>query len=429
MVGVHAPIALAMQASPTLATAHAAVTVVATIWVLASARTASPVVCVAAYVAGSEVLWRQTGAAIPWEASKYLLFVIFLVGFVRFVGRLERGAIVALFVAMLLPASVIPIAKLGVQGALDPLAFNLAGLFALAMGVLFLSRIAAPWSSVGLVAWAFVAPVVAVAANSAMAVRGLGAADFFNDSNFRASGGFGPNQVSATLGCGALLLILVAVREPRASLRIAAVVLTLWFTAQALLTFSRGGLLNLVVALLVATPFLLRRRETATRLPAILLVVALLGVLFILPRLDTMTGGALNTRFTDTRETDRRSDLIKADFKTFTEHPIMGVGVGQAEQYRLQRLVIASHTEYTRLLAEHGALGILALACLGNMVVAAFRRQRSSFGRAWSAALVAWTLTELWHASTRLAAVPLLFALATLTIVDDEPAPVTDGET
>ena len=86
--------------------------------------------------------------------------------------------------------------------------------------------------------------------------------------------------------------------------------------------------------------------------------------------------------------------------------------------------------EYTRLLAEHGLFGVLAMGCLLAMVWVGFRRQRQPFGQAWTAALVAWTALELSHSSTRLAAVAFTFALAQFAVIDRPSSPeatATDG--
>lgn len=416
-VGAHVILGLALRTSPTLATAHALATLLAVVWIILAAKTPGPIVAAAGYVTGAEVLWRETSASIPWEFSKYMLIAVCGAGIVKFVGRPSRSLPVWLFLAALTPAAVIPVLADGPLSALEPLAFNLAGLLALAVAVLFLSRLAGPWDALAPVVWAFVAPVVATATIATSSVRGLSASDFFNDSNFLASGGFGPNQVSALLGLGALLLILTAVRESRRSIRVIAIGMSLWFVVQAMLTFSRGGVLNVVVAMAFALPFLVARRDLAARM-AMLIIVGIVTALLLLPGLESLTGGNLGARFSDTRQADRRSALIAADFETFEEHPLLGVGVGQAENYRLDRLVIASHTEYTRLLAEHGLFGIIAIGCLVAMVAGDIRRQKTAFGYAWSVALVAWTATELWHASTRLAATPFAFALAAFTIIE-----------
>jgi O-antigen ligase len=49
------------------------------------------------------------------------------------------------------------------------------------------------------------------------------------------------------------------------------------------------------------------------------------------------------------------------------DHPFVGVGVGRAKEERIEATgdVVASHSEVSRLLAEHGMLGILSLLILG----------------------------------------------------------------
>jgi hypothetical protein len=51
----------------------------------------------------------------------------------------------------------------------------------------------------------------------------------------------------------------------------------------------------------------------------------------------------------------------------YVDHPIVGVGVGRAREERIEATgdVVASHSEVSRLLAEHGMLGVLSLLILG----------------------------------------------------------------
>lgn len=416
---IHAPLALVMSANPSIATVHALVTIGAALWLLVNAKSPLPVVSAACYIAGAEVLWRETGAAIPWETGKYMVLIMFLGCLLRFVGTLHNISVT--FLALLIPACVVPLVTEGLGGAREDIAFNLAGPVALGVGALVCSQLAATWRSLQSALWAFVAPVLGIAAIAANGVRSLGAADFFNDSNDAASGGFGPNQVSAVLGLAALFLIFLSLRDPRFSIQAFASALACLLVVQALLTFSRGGVLNLVVALVLAIPHFLIRRDTAGRILALLLMVALIGTYSVLPRLEQFTGGTLETRFTQTKQQESRVTLAKLDFRTFTLNPLLGVGVGQAPEFREDLKGLAAHTEYTRLLAEHGLLGVSALICLLLLSFQAYRRQPAMWGRAWTAALVAWTAIQMTHGATRLAAAPLAFSLAMIKVIDDKP--------
>lgn len=421
---VHVPLGLAMQANRGIATAQAAVTVILVICVLAAAKSPGPLLRVAGYVVGAEVLWRQTRAKVPWELGKYLLIVIFIVGIIRFVGRPQRAGLSILFLVALVPACAVPLVILGPLDGIEPVSFNVGGLIALGLGAMFVSHLAGPWSSMRPVLWCLAIPIAATAALGTEAARHLAASDFFSDSNFKATGGFGPNQVSAILGLGALCLVLLAIRESGFIRPCLAVLLAMWFLAQGGLTFSRGGMTNFAIAILVALPLLLRRRRTASRVLALVLVIGLVGALVIFPRLDRFTGGALQDRYSNQHEADIRAQLIRKEYQTFLDNIVLGIGAGQSEVIEINRKVYSSHTEYTRLLAEHGLLGVIAVFCMIGMAVQAYRRQQLAWGHAWTVAFTAWALADMSHAATRIAAPSFAFALAMFLFVrgnDEEP--------
>ena len=54
------------------------------------------------------------------------------------------------------------------------------------------------------------------------------------------------------------------------------------------------------------------------------------------------------------------------------------------------------------------------------MIVQAYRRQSIPWGRAWTIALATWTLVEMSHAATRIAAPSFVFALAMFTFVPED---------
>src|SRR5690606_38226942 len=120
-----------------------------------------------------------------------------------------------------------------------------------------------------------------------------------------------------------------------------------------------------------------------------LVVVALVGIV-LFARLDEFTGGALGSRFRDTDPTGR-DELAQEDVEVWLDHPVMGVGPGRAYAYRdvagpLEEA--AAHTEFTRLLAEHGVLGLLAIATLGAVAVRRFLATTTLWERAWVSGLI-----------------------------------------
>jgi O-antigen ligase len=86
----------------------------------------------------------------------------------------------------------------------------------------------------------------------------------------------------------------------------------------------------------------------------------------------------------------------------------------------------ASHTEYSRMLAEHGIFGAFSILCLIGLGYRAVRQARDTSSRAVATAMVIWVSLFLLVYGTRLAAPALVFGLAFVRKpqVSNEPAPL-----
>ncbi|MEM7288002.1 MAG: hypothetical protein AAF480_16745, partial [Actinomycetota bacterium] len=79
---------------------------------------------------------------------------------------------------------------------------------------------------------------------------------------------------------------------------------------------------------------------------------------------------------------------------------------------------------FTRLLAEHGLLGLVALGVLGIIAAQNLRGRVELWEQAWSLALMVWTAAAMTNAAMRIGAMSLAFALAAARAVAPErPAP------
>jgi len=413
--------------SPLLATLHAATTVVVVAWISLFSRRPDALVGAAAYVVGCEVLWRQTGASVPWQASVYLLVAIFGVGVIRFAARPShrlRAAVPIVYLALLVPGASATIGAVGLIGSQELLGFYLAGPVALALGVLLLRQHWVRWEALRPTLWLLVAPISATLGLATAGAIGLSAVDFVSDeSNIAASGGYGPNQVSAVVGLAAVVCAFLALKERSWLLRAFAASLAIWCLAQGALTFSRGGLINVLIAAAFALPHFLTRTKNIFGLVLVGVIVFVICGLVLLPRLQDLTGGSLERRITSTDGS--RLELAQIDADIFSANIATGVGVGLSEEERGQgKGLYAAHTEYTRLLAEHGLFGLGALACMVWMAATSYRRSHGLVARAWTAALLAWAAAEMTHSAMRLSVTPFVFALAALALVDpDQPPP------
>ena len=79
------------------------------------------------------------------------------------------------------------------------------------------------------------------------------------------------------------------------------------------------------------------------------------------------------------------------DLEIFSDHPALGVGPGiSTELHEEMGHGGASHTEFTRVLAEHGVIGVLSLIILGVIVVKTLLTARTPRARALVAAFLVW---------------------------------------
>ena len=103
-----------------------------------------------------------------------------------------------------------------------------------------------------------------------------------------------------------------------------------------------------------------------------------------------------------------RALLMEQELEMFTKHPLLGIGVGMTSSIRRQEFhfVASSHTEYTRLLAEHGLFGLIMIAILIWMPARQFIRT-SGINRIYLTIFSAYPLIIMFPASTR-TALPLL---------------------
>jgi O-antigen ligase len=423
----HLALALLLKAHPGLGTAYAVGTVAVVLGVAILSPWVDLIATAVGYLVGAELVWRMTSAKVPYELGKYGLVLAFGIGLLR-LGRLRRVSLPLAFFAVLVPSAVLTVEAVGIASSREAISFNLSGPLAIAVSMLFFSQLRATWLTLQPVLWAVIAPVATIAALALLGTIEAESVVFSGASNAVTSGGFGPNQVSAVLGLGALFAIVLSLRETRQAGRHLAVLIALWLLAQSALTFSRGGLVNVAVGLLLAALYSLRRPQQTSRLIGPLLVLVLLGGLVVYPRLVAFTGNEIEKRFTDL-SLDDRERIVRADLDAFLSHPLLGVGPGMANDYR--RLAdgrgVSAHTEFTRLPAEHGVAGLLALALLLAMVVRSYQAAPTPRSRAWVLLLAGWALTEMAHGAVRMAAIAYVLGLTACQLALDRASPVEKG--
>jgi hypothetical protein len=427
IAAAHLPVAFLVRQYPAAAGLHALLTVSLLFAAVALRRGAATVACLAAYTVGSEVLWRMAAAPAPWELAKYAVAVTLVWAAVMRDGRGTYRAPL-FYMLLLLPALWVTDGRTGWLEFRNAVSGSLSGPMCLAACCLYFRRASLDPMALRRLLACLCVPACAVALLCVAGLLGAEHVKFGRSSSLVASGGYGPNQVSAVLGLGSLAAFLLMLNPHGARLRVAALSVSLWLTGQCALAFSRGGVYSSVIAGGVACMALARWRTERGRV--VVGITAFVAVaLLMVPIMNRATNGRLVGRFMSLRPTGR-DQIVAGDMRLFLHHPVLGVGVGS--ERRRQMHAGSPQIEYTRMLGEHGLLGGLAVLVLAVMAWRGSLDPGPSYGSAVKLACLAWSLTYmLWYAM-RLAAPAFMFGLALCRMQFDEaeaPAAEREAET
>lgn len=420
---LHVFVAIAMKYVPGVATLHGLLVILACVAVGASGR-AQHVVSMAAYAAGCEVMWRSGDAAIPWESGKYLVMLVLGLSMLR--RAKPPAALPFLYLASIMVSMPLSLgAVAGLNHARKLILFNLSGPLAMFVVLWFVSGrrdwVVDRWK-IFVIA---LGPILGTAAVGTFRLARATSVQFKMASSSFAAGGFGANQVASILSLGILLLFIAVVVSRRAGqMRWLLAGLMAYLIGQTALTMSRSGLAMALGGAVILSLHYIRSRRNRTMLVFAAVMVFLLFNAVLLPFLQGFTGGVFLERFTDTGLSQR--DLImRTDIKMFLESPLLGVGPGVGAMRRLQMLGVpyASHTEFTRMLAEHGVLGLLGLAAMVAALYRVYRRIPDVESRGVAGALLTWALLFLSVNGFRLATPAFAVLLAACFLSQTESAP------
>lgn len=374
-----------------------------------------------AYIVGAEVLWRMAGVPTPWEFGKYASAIILVTAMYR-CRHFDIPKLPLLYLALLIPSCIMVLAQLSMNQVSSAISFNMSGPMLLMVSCWFFYKCKMSPSQFRRLLFAFILPLLSVALSALFYTVTAEDLSFDGESNFTTSGGFGPNQVSAMLGLGVFLSAAGFLLFKKWSVySIYFAVSALLFSALCVMTFSRGGMYNAVGGIAIMLIFGLRDVVAGLRRMAPAVILGALFLLLIYPVLDNFTGGALGERFEDTGTT-QRSEIATADLDIFMENPAFGIGVGAAYTERQRFLHKAmSHTEFSRMVSEHGGFGLGAMLVMIVMLVMNLTRPNSTPGKSFVAGMMAWACLFMMNSGMRLAAPSFIWGLGFVTIVSLQP--------
>ncbi|GGE10507.1 O-antigen ligase family protein [Psychroflexus salis] len=378
----------------------------------------------AAYIMAVEVFLRMTNGMVFYESGKYAVILFFLLGMYFHSFKLKGLPILIYFLA-LIPSIYFTYQSIHLEDSFRKFVlFNLSGPFSLVVTTLYCYDLKISLKRFLGILNIIVLPVITMTTYLFLYTPDLKAVIIGSQSNFAASGGFGPNQVSTTLGIGIFILLIRLIVPYRNQLvQLIMMLILAAISYRALATLSRGGV---VVAILMFVVFLVLYAFYAPAKSKLKLVPKLgllvLGAILVWSYTLVQTNNQLANRYTNKNArgiqkedaSAGRFDLIETEFNNFSENPIFGVGVGIGKYARLENEeAAASHNELTRMLSEHGSFGLVGILVL--LLIPAFRFLKNPQNLFMISLLIFWGAT-INHSAMRIAAPGFMYGFAMLNI-------------
>lgn len=379
----------------------------------------------AAYVVGSEVFLRMTGGNPLYEISKYGVMVFIFIG-MYFSGFSKGAAPYWIFLLLLVPGIVIAAFVLDFDTDIrKTIAFNISGPVCLGIASLYTFRRKIPLDQMNSILLSMGLPIVTCVVYLIFFTPNLKEVITGTQSNFQTSGGFGPNQVSTFLGLGMFIFLSRIILESKSKfILVLNLILAVNMSFRGMVTFSRGGMITGFIMIILLVLFLYFKSNYSGRVKLNYLIVLLAAALMITWTYTSFqTGGLINKRYANQDAAGRtkeskftgREEVAQGEINVFLENPIFGVGVGKGVEVRKVKTGdgTLSHDEITRMLAEHGTLGIIGLLIL--FFTPLFLYLENKFNMFLLCFVVFWFLT-INHAAMRTAAPAFVYSLSLLNV-------------
>jgi len=388
-----------------------------------------------AYLVGFEILCRMTGTSpwVPWEVGKYLGFVLLVYGII-----MDKGAKSSIGVGVLIVLMCVPAWLMGNE-EFDRKAFSMLGIIDLGLFVAYFKNRGITIRELNLIFKLLIYPLISILTYITISTPSFAEVDFQLGANSQTTGGFGSNQISTILSIGFFLIGIIYLLGGQlfkwSKLNL---LLLAYFIFRSLITFSRGGVLVAIVALVYFAfrlSFIKNTRILGLQLKKINFTSIFVGLLILSSVAvvgNELTRGSLFLRYQGETQgtlegtkaktlnsiTTNRWSIMLSDLKIWSENPLLGVGGGNSASLRNKYGTsnIVAHTEFTRVLSEQGVFGIVILCILFFRPITIFFSEDKLTA---SLTLCFWLLAigTAFHAGMRTLVTPFFFGLSFIQIV------------
>ncbi len=386
-----------------------------------------------AYIVGSEVVLRMTDGNPVYEFSKFGVMIFIIIG-IYYSGISKSAIPYWIFLLLLIPGLIIGLYSAGIHSDVRKvISFNISGPVCLGICALYTYTRKITMAQVNNIILVIGLPIISCAVFVTLYTPSIRDLVTGTGSNKDLSGGFGPNQVSTILGLGMFVFISRLIYNSKTKLQfIINLLIVLNIAFRGLVTFSRGGMVTGTVMVIVLILVTYLKVNNAGKVKMNYLIVFVFFVLIATWTYSSnQTGGLIDKRYANQDAAGRvkedqltgRGQLATDEIETFLKNPFLGVGVGKNQELRMERTgeLIVSHDEITRMLAEHGSLGILGLMILFITPIVLYLDNKYNI---YILCFVTFWLLTINHAAMRLAAPAFVYSLSLLKVTLHEEKPV-----
>jgi hypothetical protein len=380
------------------------------------------------YLAPFEMVCRManTSPIIPFELGKYLTFFLLIIGIQIQKNYPSLGIVILLLL--------VPGILMGWNGSTDYrlIIFNVMGLINLALGIIFFSGRTREIRTINIdyVVRLLLYPLITAMIFVFLKTPNYDEIDFQLNANVETSGGFGSNQVSTAFGLGMLMIFYLWIKGISFTgiSKLLDIGIVGLFFFQGLLTFSRGGIIGGLFGILLLLISIIKQKRSNIIINRVskLFLLGFPLILILAISANEITSGRLLMRYqgetagtlAGAKEksvntlTSGRFEIFLGDIEIFKENLVLGVGVNQSRYIRKYSTNVVAHVELSRLLSEHGLLGLIIFCIFLYYLLIKLNLLSSEFAILYILFVVGFYTT--FHAATRTFISPLIMSLSFL---------------
>ena len=392
------------------------------------------------YICSFDVFSRALKAYpyIPWEVSKYFLIASSLI--IISTGVIKKTYKISFFLIILLIPAII-FDKSGLV-SISEVIYNVFGLLSMFLFIAILGNYKIKDFELNHLLRLIWLPSVSLLTYVIFSTPKYSDISFDLSAQFNTSGGFGSNQVSSILGAGLFLIFYSWMNKLAFSgYHLLDGLLIGLFAFQGWLTFSRGGMIVGCFCSILYFIFFISSKDyskivSSRKLkPFFFFSIFVISIFISFSLIKSITGGVIQDRFLGHTNstlsgekirdfntiTTGRYNILLDDIKLWNDNFFLGTGVGASKYLRnnLSNINIASHTEISRLIAEHGLLGLIIIIIIIIAYYYNYKQQQKNIYSALLIVLFIFGVGTSLHSGMRTFITPIMIGLSFIKIVQE----------